>query len=107
MMIIKEVYMPVYDESGNKDWVEITVINLFKAMHSRHIDGITYNSEQMTVVGYYKPTGEIIESILNETIIKTIYDEKSGKSTTFSAPAGTGATGKKDRKYLYPDNHPA
>ena len=104
-MTIKEIYLPINDDDGSKSWVDITVINIYKASVSRVIDGNAYSNEQMVVTGYYKPSGEIIECPLNEVIIKTLYDEKSGKSTNFGAPAGyDGAAGKKDRKYLYPDN---
>lgn len=107
-MTIKEIYLPITEDDGTRSWVDITVMHVYKATVTRIVDGNTFSGEQMVVSGYYMPTGEIIECPLNEVIIKTLYDEKSGKSTNFGAPDGyDSGAGKKDRKYLYPDNNPA
>jgi len=101
-MIIKELWVEGRRED-NIEWVQVVVINLFKAQ--------TINAESNTMTElmhalYFHPrNGEINQELLSETFIKTLWkDEKGREPLNFSAPPRKEDWGKEDRQHHSTDN---
>jgi hypothetical protein len=92
---IEELWVPV-DIDGELEWKECVVISLYKASMQRANKDESISTEQMFAICYYPVTGEIIETPINETIIKILKDE-TGKLTNFSAPSETEGERRKNR----------
>ncbi len=84
-LMIREIWVKAETEEG-AEFREVHVISLYKATMGHSQDGQSISTEQMFVVGFYPVTGELVEVPLNETIIKTIQNEKTGEFKTFSKP---------------------
>lgn len=78
-------------------YVPVNVISTFKAMFSHTENNVTDSSETLMALCYFDETGEILIYPLNETIIKTLYDEKNRESICFSQPDYEAGESEKNR----------
>lgn len=78
-------------------YVPVNVISTFKAMFSHTENNITDSSETLMALCYFDETGEVLIYPLNETIIKTLYDEKSRESFYFGQPPYEAGESQEDR----------